>query len=230
MTLSLAQDIKGIIFDLDGTLYRMKWYMRPLLTLKLFPQSMLLPRYLNVRKIFAGRDMKTGDALMRAMAFQLAGTGKNADPELMLAWIQNNFYPAFNAVMPRLRGARPGLDEALLSLKQKGYKLAVLSDFAHVKERLTGLAINPDLFDAVLSSETEGALKPHIRPFLTIARSLNLPPADILVIGDRKDTDGAAASECGMYFMHITDKKKVPSHTYPWSSIREHLNSLKHIS
>jgi FMN phosphatase YigB (HAD superfamily) len=230
MTLSLAQDIKGILFDLDGTLYRMKWYMRPLLTLKLFPRSLLLPRYMNVRKIFAGRDMKTGDALMRAMALQLAGTVRNADPDLMLSWIQNDFYPAFNAIMPRFRGARPGLDETLLSLKQKGYKLAVLSDFAHVKERLTGLDINPVLFDVILSSETEGALKPHIRPFLTIAQSLHMHPADILVIGDRKDTDQAAALACGMYFMHITDKKRVPSHSYPWRSIREHLNSLKHIS
>ena len=151
------QDIKGIIFDLDGTLYRMKWFMKPLLTAMLFPRSLMLPRYMKIRREFAGKEMETGEKLLYAMAEKLSSKC-SLDVQCTLFWIHNRFYKAFDSIMPLLRGSRPGIIETLASLKGKGYRLAIVSDFAHISERLAGLEISVSLFDCLVSSEKEAPL------------------------------------------------------------------------
>ena len=185
MSISIPNNVKGIIFDLDGTLYKMKWFMKPLLTIMLSPRILLLPRYMKVRKSFAGKEMENGDDLLNAMAATLAEKSGKCTTESMLSWIHNRFYKAFDRSMPLLKGARPGLNDILANLKEKGFKLAILSDFAHVEERLKGLCIPCSLFDTLLSSETEGSLKPSTRVLLAIAESWQIEPSNILVIGDR---------------------------------------------
>lgn len=226
MSISLPQNIKGIVFDLDGTLYKMKWFMKPLLTIMLFPRMLLLPRYIEIRKTFNGKDMQSGDKLLYAMAEKLSQKSGRGGPEAMFSWINNNFYKAFDGIMPLLKGSRPGVNSIMASLKEKGYRLAILSDFAHIEERLTGLDISSSVFDTIISSEQEGSLKPCTRPLLAIAESWRIQPSDILVIGDRADTDGIAADRAGMYFIRITDKKTKAGESYNWSAIKEGLSSI----
>ena len=229
MNLQLPQNIKGIIFDLDGTLYKMKWFMKPLLTIILFPRMLLLPRYISIRKLFAGKEMENGDKLLYAMAEKLAERCGKHKPERTLIWINNNFYKAFDCVMPLLRGSRHGLINTLESLKEKGYKLAVLSDFGHVKQRLSGLGIPTSLFDNIASCEEEGSLKPCIKSLLAIADSWQVQSSDILVIGDRDDTDGIAASKAGMAFIKISDKNPKPEEAHDWSAVKTCLSNLSSI-
>ena len=63
--------VRGVVFDLDGTLYGMPWYMKPLLFASLVPHGMRLPAYMRVRAEHAGRDHGTGSALMTAMCADL---------------------------------------------------------------------------------------------------------------------------------------------------------------
>ncbi len=226
MTISLPKNIRGIIFDLDGTLYQMQWFMKPLLTIKLFPNILFLPGYLSIRKTFSGKDMGNGESLLNAMAEKLSQKVKMGNKETMLAWISNRFYREFDNIMPLLKGSRPEINTVLSQLKQKGYKLGVLSDFAHVKERLNGLDIPCSTFDTLLSSESEGCLKPCTRPLHAIAESWQLQPSMILIIGDRDDTDGIAASQAGMQYLKISDKKNKPNNGFSWKQIKESLNTL----
>jgi FMN phosphatase YigB (HAD superfamily) len=217
MNSPFKKPLRGIIFDLDGTLYHMKWYMKALLMTFLFPRAMLLPRYMKIRKQFAGRDMQNGDELLNALAVRLSG---RPDPVLsgpMRDWIEGPFYHGFTQIMPFLRGSRPSINEHLAKLKNKGYFLGVLSDFSHIRARLERLAINADVFDILLSSEEAGALKPSPRPFHQIAVSWGLAPEHILVIGDRTDTDGEGARQAGMQFQRITDEKNDLPDARHWS-------------
>lgn len=218
--------IRGVIFDLDGTLYHMKWFMGPMLALMLFPHSIRLQRYMRVRKHFAGKEMLSEEKLLWAIAEKLSGKHTKENGEKIVAWIRQRFYPAFENVMPLLQGSRPGLVEVLCYLKDRDIKIAVLSDFAHIKERLRGLNLQCDLFDIIKSSESCGALKPHPRPFLEIADAWNVAPANVLVIGDRHDTDGIAAENAQMHFLQITDKKKRELNPYLWYHVKEFLGSL----
>ncbi len=196
--------VKGIIFDLDGTLYRMRWYMRPFLTIMLFPNMMRLPRFLKIRGRYAGVDLQSSAALYQEVAKQLAPIEKKPE-ETLLRWIDKHFYKAFVNVMFFLRNSRPHLNITLQILKEHGFKLAVLSDYDRIPERLDNLKIDKSVFTIMTSSESFGALKPSPVPFKKIAAKWNLDPSEVLVIGDRDDTDGEGARRAGMQFIHIVE-------------------------
>ncbi len=197
--------VKGIIFDLDGTLYRMRWYMRPFLTIMLFPNMMRLPRFLKIRGRYAGVDLESPAALYQEVVKQLAPIEKKSE-ETLLRWIDKHFYKAFVDVMIFLRNSRPHVNKTLQILKQHGFKLAVLSDYDRIPERLDNLKIDKSVFTIMTSSESFGALKPSPVPFKKIAAKWNLDPSEVLVIGDRDDTDGEGARRAGMKFIHIVEK------------------------
>jgi HAD superfamily hydrolase (TIGR01549 family) len=217
-------NIKGIIFDLDGTLYQMRWYMRPLLACKLVPHLVRLPRFLKERGRFAGIQMGSRENLLNSIALAVSKKEK-CSPEEIHNWILNSFYPAFISIMPFLKNSRSGIDEILISLRKNGLKLGVLSDYDHVSKRLERLQINPSLFDITTSSEASGALKPCSQPFLDIADQWNIPPEKILVIGDRDDTDGQAARNAGMPFIQITDSSQ-KSEALRWNELKSRFLSI----
>jgi putative hydrolase of the HAD superfamily len=219
--------VRGIIFDLDGTLYDMSWYMKPLFFLRLFPHSMRLPRFLHIRESFAGRDLGSRDALLDALSEQICRRERRTQGEIR-SWIRGPFYAAFVAIMPFFRISRPGLVPLLSSLRKKGIKLGALSDYDCVKDRLDKLLIPAPLFDVIASSEAAGALKPNPRPFLSIASGWGMDPRAVLVVGDRLDTDGAAATAAGMQFVLIKNGRRVArSGTgLRWKECRELLAGL----
>jgi FMN phosphatase YigB (HAD superfamily) len=216
---------RGILFDLDGTLYRMTWYMRPLLSLKMFPHLLRLPRFLKTRDRFAGLNMGSRENLIRAISDSLAHYENRSASEIT-SWIETVFYPAFIEVMAFCRNSRPGLDNSMRALRNANIKLAVLSDYGAVQERLSNLGIDILLFDHVGSSESSGALKPSPIPFLAIAKDWGFHAEQVLVIGDRSDCDGAAAKAAGMMFMGIRDGGKKREGFYTWREIREQLMSF----
>ncbi|HMJ15422.1 MAG TPA: HAD-IA family hydrolase, partial [Polyangiaceae bacterium] len=62
------------------------------------------------------------------------------------------------------------------------------------------------LFDTVVASgEPDGPrrLKPHPDGYLAAAQRLGVPAERCLVIGDRQDADGAAATAAGMQFRWV---------------------------
>ena len=217
--------IRGIIFDLDGTLYHMKWFMRVLFFVRLLPKGQWLPRYMKLRAHFAGKDFGSREALLAAMADDLARQSR-VSRQRILGWFEKSFYPGFVDIMPFFEETRPRVNELLAALRAKSIKLAVLSDFSRIAERLTALRIDPNVFDALISAEDEGALKPNPRPFLAIAKAWDIPAGEVLVIGDRDDTDGLAATASGMQFLQITDKRHTNGKVLRWDAIRDLLQSI----
>lgn len=217
----LKHNIQGIIFDLDGTLYRMQWFMRPLLACKVLPHLTRLPRFLKERGFFAGKQMGSRENLLNSIAEAVSHKEK-CKPGEIYDWILNCFYPAFVSLMPLFKNSRPGVNDTIAILRKAGLKLGVLSDYDHVSSRLGHLDIDPSLFDVMTSSEAYGALKPCKEPFLDIASNWNLAPENILVVGDRDDTDGGAARSAGMQFLQISDSKKIPG-SKSWDEIKKAL-------
>lgn len=216
---------RAIIFDLDGTLYHMKWYMRPLLFVNLFPRPFRLPRYQKIRKNYSGKDLGDYRNLITCICKDLVLL-ENCSEEDAKKWIEQSFYKAFIKTLGLMRNSRPGLNEAIAYLKEKEYKIAVLSDYDKINERLDVLNIDKNKFDVIMSSEYCGALKPSPRPFIEISEKLSIPKSEILVIGDRDDTDGAAARSSGMSFLQITDKTEHGGECLGWIELREYLLSL----
>jgi FMN phosphatase YigB (HAD superfamily) len=214
--------MKGIIFDLDGTLYRMEWFFQPMMFLGLLPHSLRLLRLLSERSKLAGIDFGTREVLLSTLCENLSRYDA-ADSRTLRTWIADRFYPAFISTMRFQRSGRPQLLSLLSHLKNRGIKLAVLSDYHAVEERLRTLRIPVDFFDLVTSCEYSGALKPSPRPFTEIARQWQIAATEVLVVGDRSDTDGIAARNAGMQFLRIIDKKKETASTstaLTWPALR----------
>ena len=143
---------------------------------------------------------------IRAVAFDIDGT---LYPDFRLYWrlpayfLKNlRFFLAFQRVRKRLHtetGILPpyaGTAEVFSALREAGFKLGILSDFPPAqKGSVWGLA---PMCHAVLSSEETGALKPAAQPFRALAGALQVPPAEILYVGNSLRSDILGAKAAGM--------------------------------
>ena len=93
----------------------------------------------------------------------------------------------------RRLGPRPGVAELLDRLRP--YTLIAVSDF-DPEARLDALGLRGP-FERVYAAERHGALKPDPRVFHAALADLGIAATALLHIGNRADTDGAAARAAG---------------------------------
>jgi FMN phosphatase YigB (HAD superfamily) len=196
----IFRGLKGIIFDLDGTLYDQRGLALRLIAAN--PRYMVLIRKERmVRKLLSGRDMESPERFFLLFFASLARlSGK---PESFLrSWYFNRYIPLMCSILKRYYVPRPGTDELFGLLKKAAFPFAVYSDYPLTAERLAALGLNPELCPCY-GPDSFGALKPASRPFRIIAENLGSPCAATLVAGDRAETDGAGAAACGMRYIRI---------------------------
>jgi len=205
-----AARISGVIFDLDGTLYCVPG-QRVRLTVALWRSIDVLRHLSAARRDLRARQFPSEEALREALFQELARRAE-ITPSSARAWYDHEFMEELGDMLANCATARPGLRDLLARLRGGGVKLAVVSDLGQVESRLRALGIDPDLFDDLISTEQHGVLKPSPKPLLALAQRWGLAPADIVVIGDRADLDGASAAAAGMPFFRV-DNGAFP----PWS-------------
>lgn len=93
----------------------------------------------------------------------------------------------------------PGTKKTLIRLKERGLKLAIVSDAPKLKAwlRLAAMKID-DFFDVVVALEDTGREKPSRLPFRAALKELKVSPHECLMIGDRPSRDIAGARALGM--------------------------------
>jgi putative hydrolase of the HAD superfamily len=193
----MLNNVAAVAFDVDGTLYpNYRFYLR------VFPKAFLRLRLLAA---FAGvrrRIRREGVAevsfydLQAKFCAEKLGAGKKAcAAETVKSLISQHIYASWEDMF---RGIRlfPWVKECLSSFREHGLKLAVLSDFP-IGKKISNLGLS-GLWDAELSSEEVGALKPHPLPFRRLAEALSLPPDRILYVGNSPAYDIAGAKNAGM--------------------------------
>jgi putative hydrolase of the HAD superfamily len=199
--------IRGVAFDLDGTLYA-----NYKLNIRLVP---FFFRHLALSGAFAGvRAMLHKTAAKEAGEWPrvLPGAGippesfydtqaallaerLKTDPGSAKKMIDRLIYRGWEKHFTRIKPF-PHAAETLGSLKASGFRLGLLSDFPpRRKLELLGL---DSFFDAVFSTEELGVLKPNPAPFLKLASALGLPPREILYVGNSPRYDIIGAKKAGM--------------------------------
>ncbi|MGM0462132.1 MAG: HAD family hydrolase [Fibrobacterota bacterium] len=192
--------IRAVLFDFDGTLYAMKGVYKIIFASLCFPRISYLPKYMRIRQYFRGRDFGDSQAMHEAFCREFEKRYGITDADY---WIKNSFSTSFIKTLYLMRN-RKEYTHILRQLKKRGIQRVLFSDFGLIESRLRALGIAPDNFDYILSAEDIGALKPAARTFQTVADQLKgIAPEEILVVGDRDDTDGAAACAAGMPFLKV---------------------------
>lgn len=112
--------------------------------------------------------------------------------QLVDEWMQER--PLKYLRLCRVAGLEPLLD----LLDERGVHSGVLSDYP-AKAKLQALGLD-GRFSPVLCSTDPGlnALKPNPSGFLRASALWNIPPHEVLMVGDRMDVDGAGARAAGM--------------------------------
>ncbi len=198
--------LKAVIFDLDGTLYNSN-AIKIDMAFRNISQLYMLISLLDVRNKCRGIDFYTKNRFHVNLFNEMQKrTGKNASG--IEQWYFEVFYPGFVTLLKKKYRARKEMESALTSLKHNGIHTAVLSDYLFVRERLEAIRLESALFDIIASSEDYGVLKPSRRPLLDIALQLGVKEEQVLVIGDRDDTDGKGAEMAKMQYLNINKSKR----------------------
>lgn len=217
-------NIKAVIFDFDGTLYNFEGLVKKLLSELDFKGILYANRERAVRSRFKGKFFGSGEGFYAAYFSELAKSCLTS-PGKIQKWFRESYMQALLHVLQKYCTARDGVPKLFETLRTAGIKTAVFSDYALVKERLNAVGISENAADFLFSAEELGGLKPAKEPFLEIARQMETPPENILVVGDRSDTDGDGAKQGGMHFVQIKTHKTKEEETdaVEWEDFSEQM-------
>ena len=194
--------VRAVLFDLDGTLYRQP-PVRALMALEL----LTLPFYGPLQ---APQRWRALAAYRRAQErLRVAGGARSATTQVVMAATEagmpvgdverlaNEWIHVRPLKYLRLCRA-PGVEALVSWLAGKGIRMGLLSDYP-AAAKLAALGLAGRLAPVLCATDPEiGTFKPHPRGFLRAASLWQLPPSEVLVVGDRIDADAAGAAAAGM--------------------------------
>ena len=104
------------------------------------------------------------------------------------------------------RKAQAGIQEpyvqvfpTLIKLRERGLKLAILSDAPKLKAWLRLVEMKIDsFFDVVVTFDDTGKTKPNVEPFKKVLEKLNLKAEECIMVGDWPERDLTGAKNIGM--------------------------------
>jgi len=97
----------------------------------------------------------------------------------------------------------PNVVSTLIKLREKGIKLAIVSDAPKLKAWIRLVELNlGDFFDHVVAFEDTREHKPNPKPFLRALKLLNVKPDEAMFVGDWPERDIKGAKRLGIRTVH----------------------------
>ncbi len=119
--------------------------------------------------------------------------------------------------------------EILFYLKEKGYRLSIVSNFDHAftaRKLLEKFGVK-NFFEHIIISEEVGWRKPHRKIFKSALEKLGESPSDVVFIGDNPEADIMGAYNCGIDSIWVK-RENQSTHVEPRFTI-DNLKDLKQI-
>lgn len=196
--------LRAVLFDLDGTLYHqapVRKHMARELMAFLLRSPLRAPgvvrgirAYRRVREELRelGCPTESLDELQYSAPTERTGRDPAALRRHVEEWMIQRPLPAV------ARAAREDLHSSLALLKTRGVPMGVYSDYP-VGEKLDALGCRESFSLELCSTDADiNAFKPHPRGFERACERWELPPSEVLFVGDRADVDAAGARAAGM--------------------------------
>ncbi|WP_207420130.1 HAD family hydrolase [Desertivirga brevis] len=201
------EDIKAVIFDVDGTLYEQSRLRKKMLFILLKYYSLRPWRFKELQALYhfrIEREKRPGYSCedLENEQYTWCSDKVNLKPEQIKQLVDRWMFNVPNQYLPGC--VFPGIKELFGILKGMGLKVAIYSDYK-AEDKLKAMDLEADL---IISSTDPfiSRLKPDPKALLYIANKFGLPPSSCLFIGDREELDGQCAMNAGMPYL-IIDKK-----------------------
>lgn len=195
--------IRGVVFDVDDTLYFERDYVRSGFdhVARRIGRSDEEVRKLAAWLLAAFAQGVRGDTFDRLRATFPDVAQRSSTAELV---------EAYRAHVPSIDLA-PGTADVLDSLQRRGLRLGVLSDGPVESQMAKATALGLDRwFDPVLLTSSYGAgfAKPGTAGFATIAQTWALPPAGLVYVADNPAKDFGGPRTLGWLTVRIRDERQ----------------------
>ncbi len=221
--------VKAVIFDLDNTLIdfmRIKKASIDAAIAAMIAAGLRMSKEEATKALFELYD-EYGIEHQEIFQKFLEKVHRNVDYRILAAGIV-----AYRKLQLGLLEPYPKVVPTLMRLKERGYKLAILSDAPRLKAwiRLSEIRL-ADFFDVVLTFDDTGEYKPSRIPFERVLKELDIKPNECLMVGDsiRRDIEGAKAAGILTVFARYGATKEIEKSgaDYEINGIEELLNILR---
>lgn len=187
--------IKAVLFDLDNTLIdflKMKKISLEAAVSAMIDGGLKINKKKALKRLYEIYDEK-GMEYSKIFQDFLKKEGK-IDPRILAYGIV-----AYRRARTGLLESYPHTDYVLLKLKQKGIKLAIVTDAPRLKAwiRIVSMKLS-NFFDVVVTFEDTKQHKPSKLPFKAALKQLKLKPAQCLMVGDWPERDIIGAKKIGI--------------------------------
>lgn len=186
--------LRGVVFDLDGTLVDSADDLRAAL-------NTLLTEYSLPNLDLAAVKSMIGDGVAKLVERAFAAT--DGDAEALPAAVAR-FLALYESNAAERTRPYPGVRETLEALAAMGLTLGVVTNkpYAATMEILDALALTP-FFAAVVGGDSAPRRKPHPDPVLKVVADAGLAPAETIMVGDNYH-DVEAAHAAGLRAIIVT--------------------------
>jgi HAD superfamily hydrolase (TIGR02253 family) len=188
--------IKAVIFDLDNTLIdfmKMKKAAVNAAVDAMISAGIKMPKEQATKTLYELYDQY---GIEHQQIFQkfLQKANKGVDYKILAAGIV-----AYRKVQPSFLEPYSNVVPTLLRLRERGLKLAIVSDAPRLKAwlRLVEMKLQ-DFFDVVICHEDTNQYKPGKKPFLRAVKELKMLPGECIMVGDWPERDIKGAKAIGM--------------------------------
>jgi len=191
-------DIRLVVFDVDGTLYRQRpvrlKMLRDIVIHAISKRDLnvlaVLTNYRRIRERQGNEQVEDFEPALISETAALTSNSADTVRAIVSEWVDQR-------PVPYLAGCRyPGLQELFAGLRRKGKSIGVLSDYP-AKAKLIALELTADYIVSA-GDEGVGVLKPHPRGLERLIAAAGAKVDTTLMIGDRADRDGSVAQRVGV--------------------------------